>query len=62
MTPEQESAVVRFVENGGSFLNLHNSMGLYPDNGPYLKLVGGRYIGHGPLERFRTEVVDSDHR
>jgi len=61
MTPEQERAVVEFVERGGSFLNLHNSMGLYPDDGPYLKLVGGRYIGHGPLERFRVEVVDPQH-
>jgi acyl-CoA thioesterase-1 len=61
MTPEQERAVVQFVEGGGAFLNLHNSMGLYPAGGPYLKLVGGRYIGHGPLERFRVEVVDPNH-
>jgi len=61
MTPDQERAVVEFVERGGAFLNLHNSMGLYPEDGPYLKLVGGRYIGHGPLERFRVEVVDGDH-
>ena len=46
---------------GGGFLNLHNAMGLYPPAGPYLDLVGGRYIGHGPLERFRVEVVDPDH-
>ena len=61
MTPEQEKAVVDFVEQGGGFLNLHNSMGLYPENGPYLKLVGGRYIGHGPLERFRVIVTDPKH-
>jgi Trehalose utilisation/NIPSNAP len=61
MTPDQERAVVAFVEDGGGFLNLHNSMGLSPEHGPYLALVGGRYIGHGPLERFRVEVVDSDH-
>ncbi len=61
MTPEQEQAIVDFVHRGGGFLNLHNSMGLYPDNGPYLRLVGGRYIGHGPLERFRVEVVDREH-
>jgi type 1 glutamine amidotransferase len=61
MTPEQERAVASFVEGGGSFLNLHNSMGLYPPHGPYLDLLGGRYIGHGPLERFRVEVVDHDH-
>ncbi len=61
ITPEQESAVVAFVERGGGFLNLHNSMGEYPDNGPYLQLVGGRYLGHGPLERFQVELVDPAH-
>ncbi len=61
MTPEQEKAVVDFVEGGGGFLNLHNSMGLYPKDGPYLNLVGGRYIGHGPLERFRVVVAKADH-
>ncbi len=61
MTPEQEKAVVRFVESGGGFLNLHNALGLYPADGPYLKLAGGRYTGHGPLERFRVEVADAAH-
>ena len=61
MTAEQQQAVVDFVQRGGGFLNLHNSIGLYPDDGAYLKLVGGRYIGHGPLERFRVEVVDREH-
>lgn len=61
MTAEQQQQVAEFVERGGSFLNLHNSMGLYPDDGPYLKLVGGRYTGHGPLERFRVAVVDHNH-
>ena len=61
MTPEQQRAVVEFVEHGGAFLNLHNAMGLYPAGGPYLNLVGGRYTGHGPLERFRVEVVDRSH-
>jgi hypothetical protein len=61
MTPTQEQAVVDFVHRGGGFLNLHNSMGIYPEDGPYLRLVGGRYIGHGPLERFRVEVVDREH-
>jgi type 1 glutamine amidotransferase len=61
MTSEQERAVVAFVDGGGGFLNLHNSMGLYPPDGPYLDLVGGRYIGHGPLERFRVEVIDPAH-
>jgi hypothetical protein len=54
MTPEQERAVVEFVERGGSFLNLHNSMGLYPDNGPYLNLVGGRTSGMARSSAFAS--------
>ena len=61
MTPEQERLVISYVENGGAFLNLHNSLGLYPKGGPYLKFMGGYYIGHGPLERFQVEIVDRDH-
>jgi type 1 glutamine amidotransferase len=61
VTREHEQAVVDFVDHGGGFLNLHNALGLYPENGPYLKLAAGRYIGHGPLERFRVEAVDQEH-
>lgn len=50
-----------FLEAAGAFLNLHNSMGLNPPNGPSLKLVGGRYIGYRLPERFRVEVVDPHH-
>ncbi len=58
MTPEQEQAVVNFVERGGGFLALHNSTALYPEGGPFQKLIGGVYKGHGPLERFRVSVLD----
>jgi type 1 glutamine amidotransferase/glyoxylase-like metal-dependent hydrolase (beta-lactamase superfamily II) len=61
MTPEQERAVVAFVEAGGGLLSLHNSLGLYPEGGPYLGLLAGVYRGHGPLEEFRVKVVDPAH-
>jgi type 1 glutamine amidotransferase/glyoxylase-like metal-dependent hydrolase (beta-lactamase superfamily II) len=61
MTPEQEHAVVHFVETGGGLLALHNATGIYPEGGPYEKLLGGKYNGHGPLERFRVRVTDQKH-
>ncbi len=61
MRDDQQQAVSAFVADGGGFLNLHNAMGLYPEDGAYLDLVGGRYRGHGPLERFHVDVVDSRH-
>ena len=61
VTRAHEEAVVDFVERGGGFLNLHNALGLYPAEGPYLKLAAGNYIGHGPLERFRVEALEPAH-
>ena len=61
MTWEQENAVVNFVERGGGFLALHNATALYPEGGTYLRLVGGTYTTHGPLERFRVNVLDRSH-
>jgi type 1 glutamine amidotransferase len=61
MTREQEEAVVNFVKRGRGLLALHNATALYPDGGPYLRLVGGRYTTHGPLERFRISVLDRLH-
>jgi type 1 glutamine amidotransferase len=61
VTRAHEQAVVDFVERGGGFLNLHNALGLYPADGPYLKLAAGKYIGHGPLERFRVEALEPVH-
>lgn len=61
MTPEQENAIVDFVERGGGFLALHNCTGFYREGGPYLKLLGGKFNGHGPPERFRVTVTDPSH-
>jgi type 1 glutamine amidotransferase/glyoxylase-like metal-dependent hydrolase (beta-lactamase superfamily II) len=61
MTREQETALVNFVERGGGLLALHNAAALYPEGGSYLRLVGGTYTTHGPLERFRISVLDRSH-
>jgi type 1 glutamine amidotransferase len=61
MTREQENAVVEFVERGGGLLALHNALAIYPERGPYLRLAGGAYTTHGPLERFRVSVLDRSH-
>jgi type 1 glutamine amidotransferase len=60
MTPEQERALIEFTESGGAFLPLHNSHGLYDGRDEYIKLIGGIYDGHGPLERFRVVVEARD--
>lgn len=61
MRPEQEEAIEQFVLNGGGFLALHNAGWDYPWQGGYRRTLGGYYIGHPPVARFRVEVVNTTH-
>jgi len=61
MTDEQQQAVWDFVHNGGGFLALHNSQGLYPPNGLYYKMFGGDYGGHPKPYAFTVRVENRDH-
>ncbi|PIB30412.1 hypothetical protein BFP77_04560 [Maribacter sp. 4U21] len=61
MTDGQQQAVFEFVNNGGGFLALHNSHGLYPPDGPYYDIFGGDYGGHPAPEEFMIRIEDKDH-
>ncbi|MCK0159205.1 ThuA domain-containing protein [Allomuricauda sp. F6463D] len=61
MTDEQQQAVYDFVDNGGGFLALHNSHGLYPPNGPYYEVFKGDFGGHPAPEEFMVRVEDKNH-
>ena len=61
MTDEQQKAISDFVNNGGGFLALHNSHGLYPAGGPYYEIFGGDYGGHPAPEEFMIRIEDKDH-
>lgn len=61
MTPEQERVVADFVEAGGGFLPLHNATAIYPKEGPYRKVIAGRFVMHPPVETFRVHVVNRMH-
>jgi len=61
MTEEQQQAIWDFVHNGGGFLALHNSQGIYPPDGLYYKLFGGDYGGHPKPYVFTVRVENKDH-
>ena len=61
MTEDQQKALWDFVHNGGSFLALHNSHGIYPPGGLYYKLFGGDYGGHPAPATFTVRVEDKNH-
>ena len=56
MTDAQQEAVDRFVRAGGGLLCLHNSLGLYPAHGAYLKLAGGVTWATGRSSGFASRL------
>ncbi len=61
MTDAQQQAIWDFVNNGGAFLAMHNSQGLYPPGGLYYKLFGGDYGGHPKPYTFTVRVENKNH-
>jgi type 1 glutamine amidotransferase len=61
MTDAQKRAIWDFVNNGGGFLALHSSQGIYPPGGLYYKLFGGDYNGHPKPYTFTVRVENKDH-
>ena len=61
MTDDQQQAIWDFVHNGGGFLALHNSQGIYPPGGLYYKLFGGDYGGHPKPYTFTVRIENRNH-
>jgi len=61
MTEAHQKAVWDFVHNGGGFLAIHNSHGIYPPDGLYYKLFGGDYGGHPPPDTFTIRIENKNH-
>ncbi len=46
-----------FVKNGGGILAIHAATASFKQTLPYFKILGGRFIGHGKVERFKVEKL-----
>jgi uncharacterized protein len=70
---DQNRLLREWIENGGRWLALHGSSGgrakRVPEAGnrrrmvkePYHDTLGGFFINHPPVRRFRVDVVDREH-
>ncbi len=54
-------ALIDFVNEGGGVLALHSAMASLKDNAEYQELLGGRFIGHGKIERIDVNANDNTH-
>jgi putative membrane-bound dehydrogenase-like protein len=60
ITPEQEKALLDFVEGGKGFIPLHCASYCFLNSPKYVELVGAQFRSHG-TGTFHTETVKPDH-
>lgn len=60
ITPEAESALLDFVNQGGGLIPVHCASFCFLNSPKYIELVGGQFQSHG-FTRFETKIVAADH-
>src|SRR5947199_1292590 len=60
ITPEQEKALVDFVEGGKGFVPLHCASYCFLNSPKYVDLVGAQFLRHG-TGTFRTTIAEPSH-
>ncbi|MCS7468735.1 ThuA domain-containing protein [Stieleria sp. ICT_E10.1] len=60
ITPEAESALLNYVQNGGGLIPVHCASFCFLNSDKYIELVGGQFRSHG-FTRFESKIVASDH-
>lgn len=60
IAPEQEAALLRFVEQGGGLVALHCASFCFLNSDAYIELVGGQFKSHG-MGTFKETIVKPDH-
>ncbi len=60
ITPDQENALLNYVENGGGFVPVHCASYCFLNSPKAIALTGAQFRKHG-TGRFITEIVAPDH-
>src|ERR1051326_5722930 len=57
----QVEALTKFVRNGGGLVAIHSAAATNKTDDAYARLIGSRFIGHGPVFDFTVSVSDKEH-
>ena len=60
ITPEQEKALLGFVEKGRGFIPVHCASFCFQNSPEYISLVGGQFLNH-KTDSFTVEIIKKDH-
>lgn len=60
ITPAALARLDAFVRNGGGILAIHAATASFKETLPYFDILGGRFVGHGPVTRFNITQARED--
>lgn len=60
ITPEQEKALLNFVEKGKGFIPVHSASFCFKNSPEYISLVGGQFMKH-ETDTFTAQIIKKDH-
>jgi len=58
---DEVAALTQYVRNGGGLVGVHSASDTNQKSEAYGKLIGSRFIGHGPVFNFSVVVSDEKH-
>jgi predicted dehydrogenase len=61
LSDTRAKAIEQFVRNGGGLLGIHSANASFTNNPTWMKLIGSRFAGHGPVMEFPVNIADPDH-
>ncbi|MEW5869910.1 MAG: ThuA domain-containing protein [Chloroflexota bacterium] len=59
ISPAALGRLYMFVKNGGGVLAIHAATASFKETLPYFDILGGRFVGHGPVSAFEVQRVRS---
>lgn len=60
IAPDQETALLDFVESGKGFIPVHSASFCFRNSDEFVKMTGGQFMEHG-TDTFTAEIIDADH-
>jgi len=57
-SPEQLAALFQFIEEGGAYVALHAGLESFVNSPRYVRMMGGRLVGHSPPKSFTVETFE----
>lgn len=60
-TEAQKVAFMRYTQAGGGFVGIHSVTGTERKWDWFKRLVGGTFVRHAPMQKFKQLIVDKNH-